>query len=116
MTDMSITRSTGVDGTVRLAVAGEIDLDSSSRLAAALGDAIYAHHTRRVVVDLDRVTFLDASGIGKLVAGYTRAAAHSEAFSVANPHGMPRRVLEITGLLGILTGGPADTRARNPLV
>ena len=103
MADMSISQSAGTDGTVHLALAGEIDMASSSTLAAALRAAICADDTKQVAVDLGQVTFLDSSGMRELVLAHALAAERAVSFYIINAHERPRRVLELTGLLAILT-------------
>ncbi|MDQ7905535.1 STAS domain-containing protein [Phytohabitans sp. ZYX-F-186] len=103
MTDVSITSSTTADGTVYLTVAGEIDMESSPRLATALSQAIHADDTKCVAVDLDRVSFMDSNGIRDLVLAQTQATEKAMTFYITNVQDGPRRVLELTGLLAVLT-------------
>jgi hypothetical protein len=68
-----------------------------------------------VVVDLARVTFLDCAGIGALVVGRNTAVSRGRGYAVVNPHREVRRVLQLTGVLTVLTGplqrAPAVRRA-----
>lgn len=92
-------------GHVRLVLAGEIDLSSVDVLIRAQGEALAGAATRRlqgVVVDLDRVTFLDSTGIGALVGGFREAAAAGLTFRLENPHGAVVRVLDVSGVLPTL--------------
>ena len=57
----------GPDAVV-IAIAGEVDMDSASQLAACLLD----HPDTDIIVDLSRVDFLDSSGINVLVQAYKR--------------------------------------------
>lgn len=110
MTGESITQHTDADGTVTVAVAGEIDMATSPLLAAALREAISAEETKQLAVDLSQVTFLDSSGIRELVLAYGLAGEQGVACYVIRPHQNARRVLELTGLLDLLTEqAPPDT-------
>jgi anti-sigma B factor antagonist len=51
------------------------------------------------------VTFLDSSGIRTLLNGHTGAGERGVAFRVVNPRDIVRRVLDITGVLDMLTDG-----------
>ncbi|MDP9101052.1 MAG: GAF domain-containing protein [Actinomycetota bacterium] len=55
------------DGHALLTVAGEIDLATSPKLVALLGQAL-ATGAERVIVDMSAVDFMDAQGLGALVA------------------------------------------------
>lgn len=103
MTDLSITDSAGGDGVVHLAVTGEIDMASSPMFADRLRDAIHDDTTKTVVADLGEVTFMDSNGIRELVVAREMATERGVTFYIANPNDVPRRVLELTGLLPILT-------------
>jgi anti-sigma B factor antagonist len=103
VTTTTIEQRTDADGTVCVSVAGEVDMQTSHVLAAALRDAICAEDTEHVAVDLSHLTFLDSNGIRELVTARALAADHAVTFYVTDAHNIPRRVLEITGLLPVLT-------------
>jgi anti-sigma B factor antagonist len=92
------------EGVVRLELTGEVDMSVAAELAAAqlreIGDPAVAG----LVVDLHRVTFLGSTGIAALVAGLRAARERGIPFTVTNPQSLVRTVLEVTGVLGPLTG------------
>jgi anti-anti-sigma factor len=88
--------------TVRLR--GELDLNTADDLTTVLDECI-AHPTcRRVVVDLSEVTFIDSVTIGALVRAYNKAASAGHALSVIGATGSVHRILELAGVLDVLTG------------
>jgi anti-sigma B factor antagonist len=91
------------DGVVRLAVAGEVDLATCDQLRAALEDALTDPRTAELIVDLDWVSFLDSQGIHALIRGHELAAERGIAYFVTNARRPVHRVLDITGVLPILT-------------
>jgi anti-sigma B factor antagonist len=93
----------GPDGARMLAVGGEIDLAGIDALREAISTAIERDGVRRLTVDLGAVTFLDSSGIGTLVFGRNVAVRNGAVLSVVNATGMVRTVLELTGVLAILS-------------
>jgi anti-anti-sigma factor len=119
--------------TVRVTVAGEIDLATVPALHDALHGALSAHAPELLDVDLARVTFLDCIGLGVLVAVRRTAAAAGCHLQVTNPQPIVRRVLELAGRLDVVTfqidrslpaparsgpasrTGPAPTTATPPL-
>jgi len=80
----------------RLRCTGEIDQATAPLFADALADAVPGR--RRVEVDLAEVAFMDSSGINALVQN-RRPGCELVVVDVP-PH--IRRVLDITGLTGIL--------------
>jgi anti-anti-sigma factor len=66
-----------------------------------------------VVVDLTGVTFLDSSGIRALLTVRRIADEHGAALTVTGAHGIVRRVLTLTGLLGLLTDDETDSSPLN---
>lgn len=92
------------DGCVRVVVAGEIDLATSGLMLGGLVDALTRDGLTRIEIDLSSVRLLDASGVGALLAVRNRAAASGVQFEASGAAGLPRRVLELLGLLDILGG------------
>jgi anti-anti-sigma regulatory factor len=64
-------------------------------------------------VDLGGVTFLDCAGIGALVGVRNAAVQAGRQIRVTHPQPFVRRILEVTGLLGVLTA-PTDQRSPQP--
>jgi anti-anti-sigma factor len=66
-------------------------------------EALLADGRRSIVVDLAGVTAVDAAGVGELVQAYTLAAAGNAELWIENATGRVRTLLELAGLLEILT-------------
>jgi len=81
---------------------GALDFAFAEHLGAVL-DAALADHPPRISLDLSNVWLIDASVVRVLVAFHAKAAAEHCAFRVARAEGVVHRVLEITGVLAILT-------------
>ena len=62
-----------------------------------------ARTARSLVVDLADVMFLDSTGIAPLIVARRRAAAAGQTLTVVNARDRVRRVLDLTGVLPILT-------------
>ena len=80
---------------------GEADLCAVRPLRRALAEATGAGRTH-VVVDLDQLTFMDASILGVLVGARLRFSATGGTLKVRCRTHQGRRVLSITGLDGLL--------------
>ena len=91
-------------GVLCIAIGGEIDMSTTDQLSDALTTAILTQHVTTVQVDLSAVTFLDSVGIGTLIQGMNLAAEHQREYHVINARGRVQRVLQLTGMLDVLTG------------
>lgn len=93
-----INTSQAADGSLRVEVRGEIDLQASDRLREALVEAITRLRPARVAVDLLHVTFIDSTGVGALAAGFNAARRLGVGFAVRNAQGLVARQLSQAGL------------------
>jgi anti-sigma B factor antagonist len=83
---------------ILLKLSGELDISTAPVLQARsryLGSVIAAD----VLMDLDRLTFRDSSGISVIVMVCKRVRANGDSFSVMCSEPLVRRTLEFTGLL-----------------
>jgi anti-sigma B factor antagonist len=85
------------DGVVVVAPTGELDLATVEALRTALARACRLADDL-VLIDLDRVTLLDASTIGVLVATSKQLQARHCRLAVTHPAGIVDRVLSVTRL------------------
>jgi anti-anti-sigma factor len=90
--DISIAQHDGIS-IVRMS--GELDLATSDRLSALLGELT----DQTVVVDLAALTFIDSSGIAALVAAKDRLRSAGRELLLTRPQPNVDRVLEMTGLV-----------------
>lgn len=97
--------------TVIVTPTGEADICTVADLRRALSDAI-GECRQHIIVDLDRLTFMDASTLGALVEArrHNSAAGATLRVRCRSPHG--RRLLALTGLDGMLD--PSDELQRRP--
>lgn len=92
---------TAVDEQTGQAVAvlrGELDMTNADRLRDALAPLLVAPRVRRIVFDLDGLTFMDSSGIAVLL----HCAAQGKALRVTGATPTIREVITLTGLADIL--------------
>jgi anti-sigma B factor antagonist len=84
-----------------IAASGEVDMGTAGRLQAALADAVASGATD-IWVDLTDVSFMDSTGVSALLAA-RRALPAACRLVVVTPPGPCRRLLELTGVAGILS-------------
>lgn len=82
-------------------VSGDVDKSSSPRLREAILELLTERSEARVVVNLERVTYIDSSGIASLVEGLQSARKCKARFGLACLKEGPRHALELTRLLDV---------------
>lgn len=78
-------------------VAGEIDVYTAPRLREAVVEAVDAGHLR-LVVDIERVEFLDSTGLGVLVGALKKVRAQGGSLDIVCTHPRLLKIFDITGL------------------
>ena len=81
-------------GVVIAAVTGEIDISTVSQLRERLFELADSGGT--LIVDLNRVTFIDSAGLGALVGTAQRIAEHGGSLHAVCAQQQPRRLLWMT--------------------
>ena len=97
--DLRISVAHQADRTL-VAVAGELDVASTSELQARLGEGDVAKGD--VIVDLSQLSFVDASGLHALVAAYRGASQRGQRLRVSRTSPSLERLLTLTGARGLL--------------
>jgi anti-anti-sigma factor len=104
MSDLWMHAVTQVGETCTVALAGELDVSGKAALAELLIAAVRSPGTTAVVVNLGRVDFIDSSAISALLSSLDAAEALGRRFTVVQLRPHVRRVLDISGLLPLLSG------------
>lgn len=81
-------------------LAGSIHMNVCERLQADLLELI-DRPTRKLVLDLSRLTFICSLGLGALVAAHLRSRHHKGAVRLVSPDPSIRNLLEVTKLVKI---------------
>jgi anti-sigma B factor antagonist len=94
--DLSLaTRAEGVRTVVE--VGGEIDVYSAPRLREKIAELVEAGQYE-LVIDLEKVEFLDSTGLGVLVGGLKRVRTHDGSLSLVCTQERLLKIFRITGL------------------
>ena len=99
LTTVSVTPYAGVDV---VSVTGEFDTLYESLVRELVSDLTRVSQSQ-VILDLTRVTFMDARGVGAIVYCKRVLAARSAELSLVCPEGQALRVLGLVGLGCVLT-------------
>jgi len=85
------------DGIEVIDVQGEIDMYTAPRLRELLIDLV-SQGSYQLVVNLDKIRFLDSTGLGVLVGGLKRVRAHDGSLDLVCTQQRILKILKITGL------------------
>jgi anti-sigma B factor antagonist len=94
--DLSLTTRTQGGRTV-VEVGGEVDVYTAPKLRETLISLVDAGQYH-LVVDLEKVDFLDSTGLGVLVGGLKRVRTHDGSLSLVCTRERLLKILRITGL------------------
>ena len=85
------------DGIEVIDVQGEVDMYTAPRLRELLIDLV-SKGDYQLVVNLDKVGFLDSTGLGVLVGGLRRVRAHDGSLDLVCTQQRILKIFRITGL------------------
>src|SRR5918911_381398 len=91
------------DGTARIIVSGELDMETGPRLDEEIRQA-EAERPAVLVLDLRGVTFFDSTGLQLVLDADVRAREEGRRFMIAlGADGEPRRILELAEVIDRLS-------------
>jgi anti-anti-sigma factor len=99
------------DGTLKIALCGDIDFDNSDDVRERIRAAVEAAEPKTVRVDLANVPFLDSSGVAVLVSAHRLATSIGAEYVVERPTPAVYEHLRLTGvaeLFGITGSGTSE--------
>jgi anti-sigma B factor antagonist len=86
-----------LEGVRVVAVRGELDIATSSRVRKLLADAA-TDTAQRLVIDLAQCDFIDSTGLAALLHGAKPAQNGESNVAIVSPEGDVRRMLELTAI------------------
>jgi anti-sigma B factor antagonist len=109
--DHPVTEISENGGATMVRLAGELDLYNVDRVRAALLECV-ERGTRRLIVDVSEVTFVDSTALGVFVEARGRLGPGG--FVLLSPGLETRRALEISGLDRVLVVSDSIAEALAP--
>jgi len=100
------------DATGTVVVRGEVDMATAPALEACLEEASSSGEGD-VEVEMDNVSFLDASGLSVLITAHSRLQSNGHSLRLRNPAREVRKVLEICGFSAVLAVDAVDCHANS---
>src|SRR6266566_7096767 len=94
--DLDVETGTVGDASL-LSLRGEIDVYTAPRLRQAIIDLVDGGATN-IVVDMEKVDFLDSTGLGVLVGGLKRVRMKEGSLAIVTSQDKILKIFDITGL------------------
>jgi anti-sigma B factor antagonist len=94
---LSIRRADDAQGVI-LALAGELDLDTTPELDHQLREIARAN-PGRVLIDLGALEFMDSTGLGSIVRAQRSAESNGHRLTLRRGQNQVQRLFELTGVL-----------------
>lgn len=83
-----------------LSLGGELDIATTPTVRSAI-DAAIAGGSKRIIVDLTGLNFIDSTGLGVLIGGLRRSRENGGRVVLVATEGRILRLLRVTGLVRI---------------
>jgi anti-sigma B factor antagonist len=96
-----------------LVLSGQMDLDTSSQLDEAL-EAVCADGVREVFLNLQKLNFMDSTGLGTVLAGRTLCEQHGCQYFIDTP--VPPALKRLVAVAGVRNHLPFKPRTGAPVV
>jgi anti-sigma B factor antagonist len=90
-----------VDAATVVDVVGDITLYNSPNIRKTLLDLLRNKHSRRVIVNLEKVRYIDSAGVASLVEGLKVSRDVNAGFALYGLTKTTREVLELTRLIKV---------------
>jgi anti-sigma B factor antagonist len=98
------------EGVGVLILEGEVDVYTAPKLKSRLIDFV-DEGKYKIVIDLQKVEFMDSSGLGVLVGGLKRVKSHDGAIALVCTHENILKIFRITGLVKVFPIYSTDEEA-----
>lgn len=84
-------------------VIGELDLVIAEQFKAVIEKELEHLNIHILVLDLEEVSFIDSSGLGAILGRYKMLSEKKGKMVLLNPQPAVRRILELSGILRIIS-------------
>ena len=100
-----------VDGVTIEALEGRIVLGEESNALREKVKSLLAAGQKKVVLNMDNVTYIDSSGLGALVAAHTSARSQGASLKLSNLGSKFQEILQVTKLVTVFEVYPSEAAA-----
>jgi anti-sigma B factor antagonist len=100
-----------VDGVAVVAMEGRIVLGEESNALREKVKSLLASGQKKIVLNMDKVTYIDSSGLGALVASHTSARGQGAFLKLCHLGSKFHEILQVTKLVTVFEVFPTEAAA-----
>ncbi len=100
-----------VDGVAVVALEGRIVLGEESTALREKVKSLLATGQKKIVLNMDKVSYIDSSGLGALVAAHTSAKSQGASLKISNLGSKFQEILLVTKLVTVFEVFPTEAEA-----
>lgn len=100
-----------MDGVVVVELEGRIVLGEESNALREKVKSLLAAGQKKIVLNMNNVTYIDSSGLGTLVASHTSARAQGASLRLSNLGSKFQEILQVTKLVTVFEVYPSEATA-----
>jgi len=97
--------------TLIVRVCGELDMVAADHFRQAVDENMERNCCDNIVLNLDRVNFIDSSGLGVILGRYKKLTALGGKLAIVGAPLQVKRILELSGILRIVSAHENETEA-----
>ena len=90
-----------VDGVVIVDLKGKLTLGAGDQLLRSIIRDVLERGEKAILVNLEKVRYMDSAGVGELVASFTTAQSHGAELKLLNLTSKIRDLLQFTQLISV---------------
>jgi len=102
-------------GVLIIRLEGELDMHSADEFRSTVDRALDASGAKKILLSLKGVSFIDSSGLGVILGRYKRINMVGGLLLVAYVQPQVEKILELAGLLNIISVYKSETEALESL-
>jgi stage II sporulation protein AA (anti-sigma F factor antagonist) len=88
-------------------MSGEVDISITDSLRENIDRALQDYGLNDLIFDLSGVEFVDSAGLGVILGRYKKVAARGGKVYLAGAKPQVKKILELSGLLGLMSEYPS---------
>ncbi|MGI6405190.1 MAG: STAS domain-containing protein [Syntrophaceticus sp.] len=83
-------------------VCGEFDLGEADNCRRQIDERVRAEGVKELLFDLEKVTFIDSSGLGVILGRYRKAKENEGCVAISNANPRISKILELSGITRLI--------------
>jgi len=92
-------------------VCGEFDLSAADYCRQEIDQKIRAEGIKDILFDLEKVAFIDSSGLGVILGRYRKAKENGGRMAISNANPRITKILELSGITRLIPVYPTTSQA-----